>query len=260
VFFYLSKLMFLLVQPSVVCLAIITGGVLLDRKRLASGGLLALLLIGFSPLGNALLLPLESRFARPPLDQVSDKISGIIILGGFEDTHGTSTRGILSLNEAAERLTEGMLLARRLPKARVIFTGGGDALLAKTPSAAAAVADFLIASGVSADRIVTEPDSRNTRENAMMTHALVKPKPGERWLLVTSAFHMPRSMGLFRTAGFDVIAWPVDYRTGGAADTTRFMSRLDEGVQRVDTVVKELCGLAIYRLRGWTDALVPGPL
>jgi uncharacterized SAM-binding protein YcdF (DUF218 family) len=259
-FFYLSKFLFLLVQPSVVCLSMIGGGLLLGRRRLASGGLLSLLLIGFSPLGNALMLPLESRFSRPQLDQISGSISGIIILGGFEDTHGTAVRGILSLNEAAERLTEGMLLARRLPQARVVFSGGGDALLASTPSAAAAVVDFLVASGVSADRILTERASRNTRENAVMTHALVKPMPGERWLLVTSAFHMPRSMGLFRTAGFEVVAWPVDYRTGSGADSTRFMSRLDEGVHRVDTAVKELFGLVSYRLLGWTDALVPGPL
>jgi uncharacterized SAM-binding protein YcdF (DUF218 family) len=242
-----------------VCLALITAGLLLGRRWLAGGGLAALLIIGFSPLGNALMLPLENRFPRPGLAAVGDKISGIIILGGFEDAYVTHGRGVLSLNEAAERLTEALVLAHKLPRARVVFSGGSDSILDAVPSAAPAVADFLVASGIARERLVLEGASRNTRENATMTYDLVKPKPGERWLLVTSAFHMPRSMGLFRTAGFDVVAWPVDYRTGSPRDATRFMNRLDEGIKRVDTVVKEAFGLVVYRWRGWTDALLPAP-
>jgi uncharacterized SAM-binding protein YcdF (DUF218 family) len=263
VFFYLSKILFVAIQPSVVCLGLLTAGLLLRRQRLAAGGLLALLFIGFSPLANVLTLPLESRFARPSLatiDAIADEISGIIILGGFEDAYVTNGRGLLSLNEAAERLTDAMVLARRLPKARVIFSGGSDSLLDPVPSVAPSVAEFLAASGIGKDRLVLEKQSRNTRENATMSYDLVRPKPGERWLLVTSAYHMPRSMGLFRSAGFDVIAWPVDYRTGGPGDVTRPMYRLDEGVKRVDFIVKEWVGLVVYRLRGWTDAFLPGPM
>jgi uncharacterized SAM-binding protein YcdF (DUF218 family) len=260
VFHFLSKLLFLFVQPSVVCLMLIAAGLLLDRKRLAAAGLGIMLVIGFSPLGNALLLPLEGRFERPDLDGIANQISGIIVLGGFEDAYVTNGRGALALNEAAERLTEALVLANRLPKARVVFTGGSDSILDAVPSAAPAVAAFFTASGIAKERLFLEGASRNTYENAAFTYDLVKPKPGERWLLVTSAFHMPRSMGLFRKAGFDVTAWPVDYRTAGARDGTRFMNRLDEGLKRVDTVVKEGIGLTVYRLRGWTDALLPGPL
>jgi uncharacterized SAM-binding protein YcdF (DUF218 family) len=147
-----------------------------------------------------------------------------------------------------------------LPKTRVIFTGGSASILNPVPSAASSVRDFLTGSGIAADRIVLERDSRNTRENATMTFDIVKPKPGEKWLLVTSAFHRARSMGVFRAAGFDVVAWPVDYRTAGPHDAGRMMNSLDDGLKRIDMIAKEYIGLAMYYARGWTDALLPAPL
>jgi uncharacterized SAM-binding protein YcdF (DUF218 family) len=259
VFFYASKVLFLLVQPSVICLAMIGTGLALRRQRLAVAGFVSLLVLGFSPLGNMLILPLESRFPQQVMAQPLDKIAGIIILGGFEDPYVGQGRNQLTLNEAAERLTEGLMLARKLPQARVVFSGGSASLIETVPSAANQIGQFLQSAGVTAERIVLEEVSRNTRENAVMTYDVLQPKPGERWLLVTSAFHMPRSMGIFRQAGFDVIAWPVDYRTAGLVDARNPMGRLDEGLRRVDMVAKELVGLIVYRLRGWTDALYPGP-
>jgi uncharacterized SAM-binding protein YcdF (DUF218 family) len=259
VFFYLSKYLFALVQPSLVCLGLLAAGLIFGRKRLAVAGFVALLVIGFSPLGYMMLLPLENRFPRPTLEQVTN-VSGIIILGGFEDTYGTQARGVLTFVDAAERLTEGVLLAHRLPHTRVVFTGGAASVIEASPSAAAAVADFIVGTGIAADRVVLESASRNTRENAVMTHNIVKPKPGERWLLVTSAFHMPRAMGVFRAAGFDVMAWPVGYRSTGISDIARITAHLGEGTRYVDTSAKELIGLMVYRLRGWTAALWPAPV
>jgi uncharacterized SAM-binding protein YcdF (DUF218 family) len=258
VFFYLSKWLFMLVQPSLVCLAMVATGLVMRRHRLIATGFVMLLIIGFSPLSFLMLMPLEDRFPRPRLDQVGE-ISGIIILGGFEDAYGTMARGVLTMGDAAERLTEGVLLAHRLPRARVIFAGGSATILDASPSAATAVADFIVGTGIAQDRVILESVSRNTRENAMMTHEIVKPKPGERWLLVTSAFHMPRAMGVFRQAGFEVIAWPVDYRTTGRGDATRTTGSLGEGTYHVDVGTKELIGLIVYRLRGWTDAFWPAP-
>ena len=142
----------------------------------------------------------------------------------------------------------------------MVFSGGSATILEKSPSAAAAVSDFIVGTGIAADRMILESASRNTRENAVMTYQIVKPKPGERWLLVTSAFHMPRAMGVFRAAGFNVIAWPVDYRSSGPSDITRSTGGLGEGTYHVDITVKEWIGLIVYRLRGWTDALWPKPL
>ena len=68
--------------------------------------------------------------------------------------------------------------------------------------------------GLDARRILVETRSRNTYENAVYSKELAQPQPGQIWLLVTSANHMPRAVGCFRAVGFDVIPYPVDYDTG----------------------------------------------
>jgi uncharacterized SAM-binding protein YcdF (DUF218 family) len=104
-----------------------------------------------------------------------------------------------------------------------------------------------------------ERQSRNTQENAGLSKTLAAPKPGERWLLVTSAFHMPRSVGVFRKAGFAVEPYPVDWRTGGRGDLFSFTARAIEGLSRVETGVREWMGLAAYWISGKTTEFLPGP-
>jgi uncharacterized SAM-binding protein YcdF (DUF218 family) len=264
-FFVLSKVVFFLIQPSTLCVALLLVGAVLSRseryasagKRFVVIGTIALLIAGFSPLGNVLIWPLEERFSRPAMADLGDRIDGIIILGGFEEPRMTEARQTLSLNEAADRLTEAVTLARRFPAAKVVFTGGAADLLGRVQPAAEKVRAFLVDAGVSTERIVLEDASRNTRENATMTRDLVKPQPGSRWVLVTSAFHMPRSIAAFRHAGFDVVAWPADYRTAGAGDMLRPFDSLDGGLRRVDTAIKEYIGLVVYRLTGWTSEIWP---
>ena len=104
-----------------------------------------------------------------------------------------------------------------------------------------------------------ERRSRNTLENAEFSKALVAPKAGERWLLVTSAFHMPRSVGLFRKAGFAVEPYPVDWRVGGRGDLFAFSKIAADGLERTDLAVREWIGLIAYRATGKIDELLPGP-
>ncbi len=113
--------------------------------------------------------------------------------------------------------------------------------------------------GIDKSRLIIERASRNTYENAVFSKALVAPKPGEHWLLVTSAFHMPRSVGLFRKVGFAVEPYPVDWRVGGSGDLISFTGLSVEGLLRTDTAVREWVGLVAYRLRGRIDDLFPGP-
>jgi uncharacterized SAM-binding protein YcdF (DUF218 family) len=266
-FFVVSKVGFFLVQPTNICLLLIVSGLIVMRRdrwrnlggKLATAGTVALLVAGLSPIGSAAMLPLEQRFPKPSFGDLGPAIDGIIILGGFEEGHMTVARKTLSLNEAAERLTEAVSLARRLPMAKVVFTGGSAAIMGKRDVAAVEVGDFLVDAGVARERLVLEDVSRNTRENATLTRDLVKPKPGSRWVLVTSAFHMPRSVGVFRATGFDVIAWPVDYRTAGYSDLYRLGDGVDGGLRRLDTATKEYIGLFVYRFTGWTASLWPGP-
>ncbi|HML12419.1 MAG TPA: YdcF family protein [Xanthobacteraceae bacterium] len=263
-FFYLSKILGFFALPSNalivlglvgVAIAVLRGGRAGGRLIVASLVLLAIL--GLSPLANALILPLEQRF--PPWDASRGAPTGMVVLGGAFDTLVSDTRADIPLNEAAERMTASAALARTYPQARLIFTGGVGALLYGGPTEGELARRFYASLGIAADRITIEEESRDTAENAILTKPLADPKPGERWLLVTSAYHMPRAVGAFRRVGFAVEAYPVDYRTRGIEDLARPFPSLGEGLRRGDTAVREWIGLVMYRLVGRTDELFPAP-
>ena len=118
----------------------------------------------------------------------------------------------------------------RYPNARIVFTGGSANLISNDAKEADYAAEIFESLGIPKSRLIMERASRNTYENAEFTKELVAPKPGERWLLVTSAFHMPRSIGLFRKAGFAVEAYPVDWRVGGREDLFSFTNVAIDGL------------------------------
>lgn len=265
-FYTASKIFWLVAQPSSLCVIVMAAGLLLiafNRRRLglwlAGFGLAALVAAGFLPVGNYLVLPLEERFAGQALPEPGVEVTGIIILGGFEDGWVSAGRGGLAVNESAERLTEGVRLAKRWPAARVVFTGGVAGLLADGVTAAGPVGAFLEDVGIDAGRIVLEAEARNTWQNAVNVRNLVKPSAGETWVLVTSAYHMPRSIGVFRKAGFEVIAAPVDFRTRDAGDLLRLFETIPAGLQRLDLGAREWIGLLAYWLTGRSSALLPSP-
>jgi uncharacterized SAM-binding protein YcdF (DUF218 family) len=149
-------------------------------------------------------------------------------------------------------------LALRYPNARIIFSGGTAALFKGALEAPLAVKEFE-ALGVAHDRITAEEQSRNTIENAVFSRLIAQPKPGERWLLVTSAFHMPRAIAAFRAAGFPVEAYPVDWRTRGPIDATAPFASVIGGLGMTDIAMHEWVGLLVYRLTGQTEELFPTP-
>lgn len=263
-FFYASKLLYMIVMPSFLTAAVLVAGgamVLLRwgepaGRRLLALGLAMIVVLGMSPVSFWMLLPLEERFPRGVLPE---QPAGIIVLGGFEDIDISLGREALAINDNAERLTEGLVLARRYERAKLIFTGGDASLVQQNSSAAGAVGDFYRDAGIEKARIVLEGRSRTTFENAVFLHEMLKPGASDRYILVTSAFHLPRSMGTFRKQGFDVVAWPVDYRTEGWIDALQFTPKFTNGLSRLDFVLKEWIGLVAYRLTGRTDALWPGP-
>ena len=263
-FFTLSKIVGFFALPSNLLIAIgIVGLVLLCTRftRLGSWlvvtSLMLIAIAGLSPLGNVLMIPLEQRF--PAWGASRGAPDGIIVLGGAISPEVSAFRNAVALNEAAERITFAAELARRYPNARIVYTGGSNALLFEGAIEAPFAVRALEALGVAHDRITAEEQSRNTIENAVYSRLLAQPKPGERWLLVTSAFHMPRSIAAFRAAGFDVEACPVDWRTRGSLDAARFFGSLSEGLARTDTAVHEWAGLVAYRLTGRTKELFPAP-
>ena len=101
-------------------------------------------------------------------------------------------------------------------------------------------------SGLPADRVIIEPAAQNTFENAQFTAPLLGEAGSARWVLVTSASHMPRAIGCFRKANVAIEAWPVEDVSYGWRD-------------RLSTAMHEWLGMLAYRLRGRTDALFPAP-
>jgi uncharacterized SAM-binding protein YcdF (DUF218 family) len=263
--FHIAKIIGFFLQPSslLLVLLLIACALLWSRfwnagRWVVVAGTVLLLVGGLLPTATWLILPLEERFHRPELGNAN--VDGILVLGGGEDSRVAKARNVHALNEAGERLTEGLALARRYPKAKLVFTGGSiEILFAPTVGAEAAsriLQDFDLGDP---RRIVLEAKARNTWENAVFTKELVKPKSGERWLLVTSAAHMPRAMGVFRKAGFPVEPWPVDYRTAGARDRWLPFEAPSEGLRRLEAALHEWYGLIAYRVLGRTDALLPAP-
>jgi len=263
-FYYIAKVVWFFATPSNALVAVALAGLVLTMTkrtklgtRLALGAVGALAVAGLSPLGNALMLPLEERF--PALVDDGDPIVGIVVLGGTYDTEATSEHGRMALNETGERLVALADLARRYPSAKIVYAGGGSEFTPDTTPEATLVENTVGELGVAGSRVVYERRSLNTFQNAVYAKELAAPKAGERWLLVTSAFHMPRAMGVFRAAGFDMTPYPVDFRTAGAKSLIRPFAFVSEGLRRTDVATKEWIGLGVYYVSGRTDELFPAP-
>jgi len=264
-FFTLSKVFWFFADPGNFLLIVLAAGVVLTGiRRWARAGrrLVALsLLLGLSaavlPIGPWLLLPLENRF--PAVRSLPDRVHGIIVLGGVVDQLVTRARGQVALGGAVERLVESVRLANRYPRAKYLFTSGSGLLLDQDVKEADVIAPILDRLGLETGRALFENRSRNTFENAVFSKRLVKPEKGETWILVTSAFHMPRAVGVFRQAGWPVTPYPVDYSLRGD-EGGRFSFNLIGGLSRISTGVHEWLGLVFYRVTGKTAELFPGPV
>jgi len=234
VFFVASKLIGALLRPDtwiVIALACIVLALILQRRR------------------TSLWISIERRYpANPSLDAVD----GIIVLGGGEDARASAYWGQVQLKEGAERFTTATELARRFPEAQVLFTGGSGALrdVAGAVTSEASIAErFFLAQGIVPERLLLESQSRNTAENARLSLTLADPGPIETWILVTSAFQMPRAMRSFDAAGWDgLVAWPVDYRTSGFGDGIGW--DLIHNLSILRTAIREHAGQIAYRLTG----------
>jgi uncharacterized SAM-binding protein YcdF (DUF218 family) len=207
----------------------------------------------FLPLGSWVTVPLEYRLAA---SELPERVDGIVILGGPIHTALTRRHGVPSLNEAGERVLVGLELARRYPAAKVVYTGGSGQPFVSEGREADVAREIFASFGLTGPRFIFERDSRNTRENAVLTKGLAEPGPGDVWLLVTSAAHMPRSLAVFEAVDWPLLPYPVDYRTGGFTDPATDMA-LESELQLFEYGVREWLGLTAYRLRGWTRTFWP---
>lgn len=263
--FLVSKLFGFFTLPSNLIFLLMLAGVLLTATRFVTigrsmilGALALFVVFGFGPGGNWLMYPLEQRF--PKWDAARGAPDGIVVLGGSIGPENSAAHGEPALNESAERLTVVADLARRFPAVPIVFSGGNASLIPGKPSEAQFARRLFESFGIASDRILLEGGSRTTAENAAHTRDLVQPKPGSRWLLVTSAHHMPRSVGVFRAVHFPVEAYPVDWRVKGTEDLVSPFASLAGGLARTDAAVHEWLGLIVYRLAGRTPEIFPGPV
>lgn len=267
------QLLEVILRPSGVFLIVLSLGLLLSilrwrrpgqlqrAGRWLTGGAVALLLVlAYVPLERLIIAPLEWRF--PPLTGLPPHVDGIIVLGGEIDMRASLRTGIPTMKEGASRMTSFLMLARAFPQARLVFSGGGQLPETGPTTEADVAAVFFSGLGLDPARIAFERQSQTTRENAVFSKAMVRPKPGEVWLLVETAIDVPRAIGCFRQVGWTVTPVPVGYITaspGSDWDTWNWPD-LGSMLTHLDRASHEWLGLAYYRWQGWTDALLPAPL
>lgn len=260
--FVLSKIFWLALNPgNLFAFCLVLGCILLFTrfrragKYLVTGATLVLLIVAIFPIGALLVERLENRFPGNP--EIPRDIAGIVVLGGTINQYLTASRGQPSLTTGGERLTETIYLARKYPWARVIFSGGSGALIENTLKEADAARLFFERMGMADGRVEYERASRNTVENAAFSMKIAgESARNQRWVLVTSAVHMPRAMGVFRKAGWNVIAFPVDYWTDGHFEIEPGFFPIN-GFAVLNHAMREWVGLIAYRILGRTNELLP---
>ncbi|MDP6345468.1 MAG: YdcF family protein [Alphaproteobacteria bacterium] len=262
-FFNIAKFFGVLAEPlHATLIVLLVATVLLWWRRRLGVWLIslltaALLAIACLPVGEWLLVPLEYRF--PPYRDDATPVAGVILLGGAAaDVARSRTMGHPVPGRAAGRLVELMRLARRHPAARLLVAGGSGTPGRPDDKEAPLIADYLVSRGIDRARIIVEAQSRDTFENARLGKQLVRPADGERWLLVTSAGHMPRAMAVFRGTGWPVWAAPARPLVPPAGTAWPRLN-LSAGFYFLRTAMHEYVGLLVYRLTGRTDSLWPAP-
>lgn len=259
-FFWLKKLISAFLMPLQFSLLLLTAGVLLValRRRVRLGwwllvsGLVVLLAASNKQVGLRLLSPLEARYPSIPdlspphaLPPELARCRYIVVLGGGH-TDNPMLPPLQSLSPSAYgRAVEAARLALALPDARLIVSGpaNGD-----NESHAERLVKAIGEFGIARDRFIKIEHARDTEDEAHAAHAIAGAAPVA---LVTSAWHMPRSMALFRGAGVDALACPSDFQARPNIDFRWNDWTFDlTGLDRTTLAVHEYLGLCWLRLRG----------
>lgn len=207
-------------------------------------GLVVLGSLGFKATPDTLLRPLENRYSVPTAQRVDEHVGMIVLGGAIGRPEVYQARGQVPLGEAAERISLPVGLMRQHPKLELVFSGGEGRLLTTGVSEAELAKVFYEQQGVDMTRVTLESGSRTTRENAQQVAKLLGPRCQQPWLLVTSAWHMPRSMAEFEAVGCKVTPYPVDFMTGESTPLTEYS--LAHSLVRWQTALHEWLGLLVY--------------
>ena len=260
-FFLTSKLVWLLISPDSLLLILVLSTLvflLIGKQKIAKTLLTItsslLIIIAFFPIGEWLLYPLESHFQTNPV--LPSKVDGIIVLSGSEDVLLSKVWNQIELGNTAERNLNFLTLARQFPKAKLVFTGGTGSLIHQEYKAADVAKQLFEQQGFDISRIIFERESRNTYENVIYSKKIVKPLTNKNWILITTSWHMPRSIGIFCKAGWPVIPYPVDHQTN-KDNLFRIDFNLLVNIRTLKIALKEWLGLFAYYLSGKTTSFLP---
>jgi uncharacterized SAM-binding protein YcdF (DUF218 family) len=262
-FFLLSKIFWLICSPeSLLIILLFLCFFLVFIKAYKKATVLSIFLsvlifmITIFPVGSWILYPLENRFST--VNELSEPIDGIIVLGGAEDILNSLAWKQVELNQHSERFFAFIRLIKEFPLAKHVYSGGTGDPLRQEYKGSEVAKQLFKEQGLDISTILFESESRNTFENAVMTRKMVNPGSSERWVLITSASHMPRSIGVFEKAGWKVIPYPVNHETNPETlfrTTWNFSGNLEE----LNAAVYEWMGLLAYSTTGKTSQLFPGP-
>lgn len=259
-FFALSKILGVMASPLNLAMILIAGGMLLSLLLRRTGrflmgvGIAVFIAFGLLPVGHNMIVGLEDRFAPPAAQAMPADLDGILVLGGAFNMDVSAARGLPALNPAAERLVAGVELGRRYPEAVLVFAGGSNALLHDGTVVPESVwtEQFLESVGFDRSHVFFEEESRNTHENLRFAMMLALPQPDETWVLVTSAWHMPRAAAVIHSMGWPgkVIYWPVDFRTDGEMRISPPDLDVLSNMDKASIALHERLGWLTYRLTG----------
>ncbi len=257
-FLFLSKLLPIFLYPlGLACLLLLLALILWWRKSPWTFApiitALAILLIASNEwVSSALVFALESRY--PPLVN-PPTAEAIVVLGGATQSV-EPPRLMVNVNEHGDRLFYAAHLYHTQRAPLIILAGGRITWRGEGGSEAADMASLLAMLGVPPESMIEEPFSLNTYENAVNVLEILQEKGINKILLVTSAFHMPRSMAIFTKLGIDTIAAPTDFlitRTYNYSVEDFILNLLPQAnrLALTNLALKEYIGIVVYWLRGW---------
>jgi len=261
VLFSLSKLFVTLTSPINLLVVLIFSSMLIVTfvpfgflhrwgKRIGVFSVILMTLIAVTPIGYFSVEYLENLHSNVKLPR---NVTGIIVLAADENPNISEKRHIPIMGSAAQRYIYLKRLSKTYPRAKIILVGSTNALYPSgkmtTKQVIQPVLDIM---NIPRWRTRYETKSRNTHENAILSAKKIKPSSKEKWLLVTSAYHMQRALLSFKKAGWNVVPSPSDYLTSGKEEF-HFGLNMPHNVRLLSIAAHEYYGLLSYWLMGWID-------
>ena len=258
--FYLSKVLWLIINPFNILIFLFFLNILFlflkkNKLRIFLLSLLLILLVSFGifPAGKYLIYKLEKNYHNSII--LSDKVDGILILGGATNPFLSNEYNQIHLNGSAERLVESIKLIIKYSNAKIIFTGGSGFISDIKLDNAKIANKFFMQVGLDTDKIIFENKSRNTYENILFSKNIAKPKKNEKWLIITSASHMNRAVFVGEKIDWILTPYAVDFNQ---PKKIKFIPNINilNNFNEMQRGTYEWIGLVAYYLMGRTNRII----